>query len=210
MENKRSKFLECISLFFVFLKIGLFTFGGGYAMISLLESEIVTKRKWLSSDEFIKIVAISESTPGPIAINCATYIGYVRAKFFGSVATTFGVVLPSFVIIYIISLFFDNLLEIDIINKAFNGIKAGVAVLILLSGIRMINQLEKKPFDMILFGLTIVVNFIILLFALKFSAIYLILIGGFCGWVLYMSHRFSKKNKAELQTLNSQNDEVDK
>lgn len=210
-ESKSLKLKEFFHLFFVFLKIGLFTFGGGYAMISLLESEIVSKRKWLSSDEFFKIVAISETTPGPIAINSATYIGYSRGKFWGSLAATLGVVLPSFVIIFVISLFFDNLLEIDIINKAFSGIKAGVAVLILLSGIKMVKQLEKKPFDFILLGLTIIANFAILIFALNFSAIYLILIGGFCGWVLYMIHRYKSKSKEVLDaTADKTQDEVEK
>ena len=101
-----------LSLLLTFLKIGAFTFGGGYAMIALLEAEFVTKRGWLDRDEFLDIVAIAESTPGPIAINCATYIGYKNAGLIGSAAATVGVVLPSFAIIYLISLFFDAFLSL--------------------------------------------------------------------------------------------------
>ena len=118
---KKSKldFKGYLRLFLIFLKIGAFTFGGGYAMISLLESEFVDKRKWLTSDEFFKIITISETTPGPIAINSATYIGYTIGGVFGSFMATFAVVLPSFVIIYVISLFFNNLLTIPVIANAF-------------------------------------------------------------------------------------------
>ena len=92
-------------LFRTFAKIGVFTFGGGYAMIALLENEFVEKKKWLEKDEFLDVAAIAESTPGPIAINCATYIGYKKAGVLGSAAATLGVILPSFIIIYAISLF---------------------------------------------------------------------------------------------------------
>ena len=92
-----------LSLFLTMLKIGLFTFGGGYAMIALMENEFVAKKKYLEGDEFMDIVAIAESTPGPIAINLATYIGYKQGKFFGSLLATLGMCIPSFAIIYAIS-----------------------------------------------------------------------------------------------------------
>ena len=85
--------------------IGLFTFGGGYAMIALLEEELVSKRKWIDKEEFLDLVAIAESTPGPIAINMATYVGYKRAGFLGALFSTIGMCIPSFVIIFLISLF---------------------------------------------------------------------------------------------------------
>ena len=100
---KKSK--TVLELFLTLFKIGAFTFGGGYAMLALLESELVSKKKWIEKDEFLDMVAIAESTPGPIAINSATYIGYKRAGVLGSAAATLGVVLPSFIIIYVISLF---------------------------------------------------------------------------------------------------------
>ena len=97
------------TLFFTFFKIGLFTFGGGYAMIALLEEEFIQRRKWLDKDEFLDMTAIAESTPGPVAINSATYLGYKLAKVPGAATATVAVCLPSFLIIYAISLFFEQL-----------------------------------------------------------------------------------------------------
>ena len=94
-------------LFITMLKIGLFTFGGGYAMIHLLENEFVSKKKWIEEDEFMDLVAIAESTPGPIAINCSTYIGYKKERILGAVLATLGMCIPSFTIIFLISLFFN-------------------------------------------------------------------------------------------------------
>jgi chromate transporter len=95
-------------LFYTFAKIGLFTFGGGYGMIAIVQDECVEKKKWITEDEFATVLTIAESTPGPIAINCATYTGYAQGGILGSLAATFGVVLPSFVIIFLISSFFDK------------------------------------------------------------------------------------------------------
>jgi Chromate transport protein ChrA len=109
-------------LVFTFMKIGLFTFGGGYAMISLIDSACVEKKKWLTHDELMNITVIAESTPGPIAINCATYVGYQQAGFPGALLSTIGIVLPSFFVIYLISLFFENILAITIVANAFNDL----------------------------------------------------------------------------------------
>ena len=95
-----------IETFLLFFKIGLFTFGGGYAMISIFEEEFCSKRKYITGSEFLEMIALAESSPGPIAINSATYIGYKRAGFLGSLFATLGVIMPSFLIIYLISLFF--------------------------------------------------------------------------------------------------------
>ena len=100
-----------LKLFFIFFKLGLFTFGGGYAMIPQIKDEIIEKRKWMTEDEILEIIAIAESTPGPMAINMATYIGYNKAKFLGALVSTIGVVLPSLTIIFIISLFFDKFIS---------------------------------------------------------------------------------------------------
>ena len=132
------KIKEFFVLFFSMLKIGLFTFGGGYAMISLLDRECVERRKWLSSDEFVDLVTIAESTPGPIAINCATYVGYKHSGVLGAVGATLGMCTPSFVIIYLISLFFDSFLSIGWVAEAFRGIQACVIFLILSAGIKKI------------------------------------------------------------------------
>ena len=94
------------------MKIGLFTFGGGYAMINILDNEFVVKKKWIDSDEFMDVVTIAESTPGPIAINCSTFIGYKKMGLIGAIVATLGMCIPSFVIIYLISLFFNQFLAL--------------------------------------------------------------------------------------------------
>ena len=98
-------------LFFSFMKVGLFTFGGGYAMISVITDTCVEKKQWLTQDEMMDLTVVAESTPGPIAINCATYVGYKMAGMTGAVLATLGIVLPSFVILYIISMFLEHFLE---------------------------------------------------------------------------------------------------
>ena len=108
-----------LELFLTFAKIGAFTFGGGYAMLALLDLTCVEKKKWLTADEFSDLTVIAESTPGPIAINCSTYAGYKKAKLPGAIAATFGMVMPSFIILLLISLFFENILAYPIIAKAF-------------------------------------------------------------------------------------------
>lgn len=133
-----------IELFLIFAKIGLFTFGGGYAMISLIENNCVEKKKWITHDEMMNITVIAESTPGPIAINCATYVGYKKAGIIGAIISTLGIVLPSFAVIYLISMFLDNFLEITIIANAFKGIKIAVGFLILDAAITMIKKMPKK------------------------------------------------------------------
>lgn len=133
-----------IELFLIFAKIGLFTFGGGYAMISLIENNCVEKKKWITHDEMMNITVIAESTPGPIAINCATYVGYKKAGIIGAIISTLGIVLPSFAVIYLISMFLDNFLEITLIANAFKGIKIAVGFLILDAAITMIKKMPKK------------------------------------------------------------------
>ena len=136
------KYLE---LFLSFFKTGLFTFGGGYAMISLLEVEFVECKKWIEHDEFMDVVVIAESTPGPIAINSATYIGYKVAGVGGSVLSTLGVCLPSFIIIYLISLFFDRFLALEAVSAAFRGIQVAVVYLIFQAGLKMLRKMKKSP-----------------------------------------------------------------
>ena len=133
-----------MELFFTFVKIGLFTFGGGYAMISMIENNCVEKKAWITHDEMMDVTVIAESTPGPIAINCATFTGYKKAGFLGALAATLGVVVPSFIVIFLISMFLDNFLEITIVANAFKGIKVGVGLLILDAAITMINKMQKK------------------------------------------------------------------
>ena len=182
-------------LFLTMLKIGLFTFGGGYAMIALLENEFVEKKKWLEKDEFLDIAAIAESTPGPIAINAATYIGYKNAGIIGSIIATLGICIPSFVIIYTISLFFDAFLSLTLVAYAFKGIQICVVYLILTAGLKMLKQMKKTNFNIIIISITLICMVVFSLFAVKFSTIFYILISGACGVAVYLLGKIRKEEK---------------
>ena len=184
-----------LSLFLTMLKIGLFTFGGGYAMIALLENEFVEKKKWLNKDEFLDIAAIAESTPGPIAINAATYIGYKNSGMIGSMIATLGICIPSFVIIYAISLFFDVFLSFTLVAYAFKGIQRCVVYLILTAGLKMLKQMKKTAFNMIIISITLICMIVFSLFAVKFSTIFYILISGACGVAVYLLGKIRKEEK---------------
>ena len=172
-------------LLFALMKIGLFTFGGGYAMIHLLDGELVGKRKWLDSDEFMDLVAIAESTPGPIAINCATYIGYKREGVPGAIAATVGISLPSFVIIYLISLVFNQFLEISWVASAFRGISVCVVFLIFAAGFKMLKKMKKTAFGIAVSSVTLALMLVFSLFSVSFSSIFYILIAGSLGALIY-------------------------
>ena len=184
-----------LSLFLTMLKIGLFTFGGGYAMIALLENEFVEKKKWLNKDEFLDIAAIAESTPGPIAINAATYIGYKNTGMIGSMIATLGICIPSFVIIYAISLFLDAFLSLTLVAYAFKGIQICVVYLIISAGLKMLKQMKKTAFNIIIVSITIICMVVFSLFSVKFSTIFYILISGACGVVVYLLGRIKKGEK---------------
>ena len=133
-------------LFLTFAKIGLFTFGGGYAMISMIEHACVDSKQWVSHDDMMNITVIAESTPGPIAINCATFVGYKQKGLVGAIAATLGIVLPSFIVIYLIAMLLDNFLEIAVIANAFKEIKLAVGILILDAAMKMIKKCRRKLF----------------------------------------------------------------
>ena len=174
-----------LSLFTTFFKIGLFTFGGGYAMISLIEDEVGRKRGWIGEDELTEVFAIAESTPGPIAINCATYVGYRQAGAWGSAAATLGVVLPSFIIIYSISQFQETFMALTVVANAFKGIQVAVAFLILRAGIRLIVKMKKSVSTVAACALAAAMVFCINLFGWKLSTIWLIMMGAASGLILY-------------------------
>ena len=186
---------EYLSLFLTMLKIGLFTFGGGYAMIALLENEFVAKKKWIEKDEFLDVAAIAESTPGPIAINAATYIGFKNAGIVGSIIATLGICIPSFVIIYAISLFFDAFLSLTLVASAFKGIQICVVYLILSVGLKMLKQMKKTWFNIIIVLITLICMVVLSLFAVKFSTIFYILISGAFGVVVYFLGKLKKEEK---------------
>ncbi len=132
-----------LPLMTTFLKIGAFTFGGGYAMIPLIQKEVVERRHWVSDQDILDIIAIAESTPGPIAINAATFIGHKVAGFWGALLATLGVVLPSFAVIAVISLVLHQFEQLKLVRYAFEGIRAGVLALIIRALISMYRQCPK-------------------------------------------------------------------
>ncbi len=172
-------------LFLTFFKIGLFTFGGGYAMIANIREMVVSKYGWVTEDEFIEIIAVAESTPGPIAINMATYIGFKKRGVLGSVFATLGVVLPSFIIIYLISLVLDAFMANKYVAYAFVGIKSAVAFLITKAGIDMFKKIEKKFLPLLTFFLILGILLVFQIFSINFSSIFFILIGGIIGIFAY-------------------------
>lgn len=186
-------------LFLIFFKLGLFTFGGGYAMIPQIKREIIEKRKWLTEDEMLEVIAIAESTPGPIAINMATYVGYKQNKVLGSVFSTVGVVIPSLIIIFIISLFFNNFIENKYVAYCFKGIKCGVAFLIVKVAVEMIAKMEKRFFSILIFLLTLIATISFEMFDIDFSSIYLLLIGALLGIIVYSKNKCQEmENKNDI------------
>ena len=193
------KLKRAFALFWAMFKIGLFTFGGGYAMVAMFERELVENKKWLKKDEFIDVIAIAESTPGPIAINTATYVGYKQCGVLGSVFATLGVILPSFIIIFLISLFFDRFLQLKWVQFAFKGIQACVVFLILSAGFNMLKAIKKNAINLIVLLSTIVCLVAFSLFAISFSSIFYILIGGAIGLIIYCIETIKgHKNKKKV------------
>lgn len=177
------------TLFFTFFKIGLFTFGGGYAMIALLEEEFIQRRKWLDKDEFLDMAAIAESTPGPVAINSATYLGYKLARVPGAATATVAVCLPSFLIIYAISLFFEPFTQLTVIANAFKGIQVCVIYLIFSAGVRMLKALDKSPFATGVLAAVMLVMVGLSLAGVSVSSILLILLSGAAGVAAWLIGR---------------------
>lgn len=191
------KLKQLFKLFFTMFKIGLFTFGGGYAMIAVIEREIVEKNSWISHEEYMDIIAIAESSPGPIAINTATFVGYKIQKVLGSIFATLGVVLPSFIIIYAISFFYEQFLALKYVGYAFRGIQACVSFIIISAGLKMFSKLKKNFFNLALLSLTIGVFVTLKLLNVGFSTILLILIGGVIGLTVYLVSLFRNQSKKE-------------
>ncbi|MCR5342444.1 MAG: chromate transporter [Butyrivibrio sp.] len=175
-----------VTLFITFAKIGLFTFGGGLAMISLIENICVKQKNWITHEEMMNVTVIAESTPGPIAINCATFVGYRKGGLPGAIAATFGMVLPSFVIIFAISRFLDNFLEITWIASAFKGIRLAVGILIIDVGIKMVRKMKKKALPCVIMVVSFTVMMLINIFSWKFSSISMMLIAGAVGLAAYI------------------------
>lgn len=178
-------------LFYNFLKIGAFTFGGGLAMIPLVSRIVVEKYHWMTEEEMMDMIAIAESTPGVIAVNLATYVGFKLNKFFGALFATLGVVLPSFVIISLISFFYEKFISIEVVSWAFMGIKACVAVLILNAGLKLFKNVKKNIFSIVV----LLIAFSLCLFVNALSTVYIILSGLVIGVAYYSIEEAIKKHK---------------
>ena len=174
-----------LDLFLTFAKIGLFTFGGGYAMISMIENNCVERKQWITHDEMMNMTVIAESTPGPIAINCATFTGYKKGGFIGALVATLGMIVPSFVVIFLISMFLDNFLELTIIANAFKGIKIAVGILILNAATTMIQKMPKKKLPKAIMVCSCIVMLCINFFAWNISSISLMLIAAAVSLVIF-------------------------
>ena len=185
-----------LDLFFTFAKVGLFTFGGGYAMIVLIENNCAEKKQWITHDEMMNITVIAESTPGPIAINCATYVGYKQKGIVGALAATIGMILPSFCIIFAISALLDHFLEITWIAHAFQGIKIAVGILIIDAAIKMLQKMQKKPmpraFMLCAFAAMLLIN----IFSVRISSIILMLAAGLVSLIIFMVKKPAAKGGA--------------
>ncbi len=184
-----------IELFLTFAKIGLFTFGGGYAMLSIIENICVEKKNWITHDEMMNITVIAESTPGPVAINCATYVGYKKGKLPGAILATLGVTIPSFVIIFVISMFLEGFLEITWIAHAFQGIKIAVGILILDAAIRMIRKMEKKPLQIGILLASFVVIMLINVLKLHLSSIVVMLTAALVSVAFFLAEKSRRKEE---------------
>ena len=184
-----------LTLFLTFLKIGAFTFGGGYAMLALLEDEFVGKKKWLTQAEFLDMTAIAESTPGPVAINSATYIGYRIAGAAGAAVATAAVCIPSFVIIFCISLFLDRFLSLTYVAYAFRGIQACVVYLIFSAGWKMLRGMEKSWFSRLIAAAVGGAMLVFSLCAVRFSSIWFILLSGTAGVAVWLVRRAGKAGR---------------
>lgn len=172
-------------LFRVFFRIGLFTFGGGYAMIAIIEEACVEKRRWITREEMDHLIVVAESTPGPIAINCATFVGYRQAGFFGAICATVGMILPSFLVIFVVSRFLDRFLEIPVVGNAFKGIKLAVGILIVDAGRRLLLRMPKKPLPLLLFFLSLAAILAGSFFSFRLSSVILMLSAGAVSVLAY-------------------------
>ena len=174
--KKENKIYQILILFITFLKVGAFTFGGGYAMIPIIQKEVVEKRKWATSGEILDILAISESTPGPISVNAATYVGFKVAGFWGSFFATLGLVIPSFIIIYIISLFYKTFMSWSIVQAAFKGISVGVIILLFMAVLKLRKAVPNSLLSIVIFAAVLAGTLALNIFQIKIPFITLAII----------------------------------
>ena len=192
--NKANCFKTYASLFASFFKIGLVTFGGGLAMLPILKRDLVDSKGWLTEDEILDYFAIGQSTPGVIAVNVATFVGYKRGGLIGSIFSTSGIVFPSLIIISLIAAFVSNFNELAWVQKALKGINVAVSVLL----VKAVFSFGKKTvFDLCTF-LIAALSFV-LMFVFKVQGVWIVIGSAFSGWLFQTikSSRLLKKNKGE-------------
>ena len=184
--KKDNKFIRILILFLTFMKIGVFTFGGGYAMIPIIEEEVTKKRKWISEMEILDILAISETTPGPIAVNTATYVGYKVGGILGSIFATLGLAIPSFIIIFVISFFYKDFMQWKVVAAMFKGLKVGVILLLVSALFKLKKGVKVNVVGVILFvvALSAMLVFSIININFKYLSLCLILLGIVVGITL--------------------------
>ena len=193
--KKDNAFIRLLVLFLTFLKIGALTFGGGYAMIPIIEEEVTKKRRWISEIEILDIIAISESTPGPIAVNAATYVGYKVEGILGSIFATLGLAIPSFVIIFVISFFYKDFMQWQVIQAMFKGLKIGVIILLFSAVWKLKKGVKVNLVGTILFviALSVMLVFSIINIGFKYLSLCLILLGILTGIVLTALGKMEEK-----------------
>lgn len=201
MKEKKVSLFE---LFLIFAKIGGLTIGGGLAMVAVIERELVQRKKWINDEELLDMIAVAESTPGVIAVNSATFVGYKLRGFLGALFSTIGVVLPSFVIISLIALVFDWFLDFKIVEYAFKGANAAVAVLILNAALKLLKKCDKSAYTYLALALSIILGILFMIF--KVSSIFIIIIGLVIG-VVYYTIIDSKNKKNKLKEKPKDGDE---
>lgn len=181
---------ELIDLFLVFCRIGGFTFGGGYAMLPIIQKEIVEERKWATNEEVMDYYAIGQCTPGIIAVNTATFIGYKRKGIIGGIAATLGVAFPSLIIITIIATFFEHFQDYPIVQNALGGIRVAVVALITSTIVKIWKQSIKNWIGIAFF----IFSFLLITFT-DLSPVIMIIIGGITGTIINLNK--SKKVDAK-------------
>ncbi|MBR6393143.1 MAG: chromate transporter [Eubacterium sp.] len=186
---------QLLELFVSFAKIGLFTFGGGYAMLPLIERTCVEQKKWLTNDEMLNVTVIAESTPGPIAINCATFVGNKQKGFLGAFFATLGMVTPSFIIILLISFFLESFLEIKWVAGAFQGIKIAVAVLIVDAAIRIFKKIEKNSLTLTITAVSCLTLLAVDFLSVRLSSVVILLTAAAVSFFVYLAKRKEKGGK---------------
>ncbi len=186
---------QLLELFVSFAKIGLFTFGGGYAMLPLIERTCVEQKKWLTNDDMLNVTVIAESTPGPIAINCATFVGNKQKGFLGALFATLGMVTPSFIIILLISFFLESFLEIKWVAGAFQGIKIAVAVLIVDAAIRIFKKIEKNALTLTITAVSCLTLLAVDFLSVRFSSVVILLTAAAVSFFVYLAKRKGKGGK---------------